>query len=133
MKTKTSRELVQVSNALKNQIYLVRLITNDLYINLLISDIKKENDSNLKVDLNSYYFDINAIILELMGFKSKQINNELGYWYCNRIEKAIKYKKIRNIQWFTNEAIDIYFEMKSLKKIPLKKLKTEILRKIEEK
>jgi len=129
----TSFDLMRETIALKNQTKMIRLIANDLYNRYLVnfvSEVKEDRAKQLNPNrkrnefdgIDDYIYDLDAVILEVIGFSNEQIENELGYWYYTQLQQVATSPKAINKTYLWNSAIRIYFELKDLLKLRNKDL-----------
>lgn len=105
---------MQNDSHFKKDLFFLRMIKNDI----LSSSLKLEIDS-IRDDLNEelYEFDLNNIILEMMGFSQKDIDNEISLKYYFQIKGVLEEMRIKKMsrELLNERAMKIYFEMKRLK------------------
>lgn len=134
MEVKSPYKLMLESDALKSQVYVIRLIANDLSKTLLIKDFYIAKDrkelNEIEFSIERYSFDLDAIIMEIMGFNSDLIDKELGFWYYKQINQALKFRDKFNIDYILEHAVKIFFSLKKLQNFPNDKIKTEICKQL---
>lgn len=105
---------IQKDSRFQSDLIFLRMIKNDI----LSASLKLEIDS-IRDDINEelYEFDLNAIILEMMGFSQKEIDNEISlkyYFKTKSVLEEMRFKKMSR-ELLNERAMKIYFELKKLK------------------
>jgi hypothetical protein len=105
---------MQNDSHFKTDLFFLRMIKNDI----LSSSLKLEIDS-IRDDLNEelYEFDLNDIILEMMGFSQKEIDNEISlkyYFQTKSVLEEMRFKKMSR-ELLNERAMKVYYELKKLK------------------
>lgn len=118
MSHKSALELMQESVGLKNQITIVRLITNDLLNSFLLNGLEEKK---LYYDSCYYKFDLHNIILESMNFTQDEIMSDAGDWYFKKQKEVIINPKAMKETNIGNTAIKLFFEIKEYRRKTEKK------------
>lgn len=100
---------MQESAGLKNQVTIVRLITNDLLKYFLLNGLEEKK---LSYDSNYYRFDLHNIILESIGFTEDEIRNDVLDWYFKKQKEIIVNPNALNQTKIANTAMNLFFEIK---------------------
>lgn len=106
-------QLMTNDERLKAEITIIALIKNDVLTSMLQLEYQK-----VKSDLDEqlFNFNINQIVLEVMGFTKERIETEISLVYYFRVSKILKEmetKKLTNA-CISQFAMKLYYELKKM-------------------
>ena len=106
-------QLMTKDKRLKAELTIIALIKNDVLTSILRLEHQK-----VKSDLDEqlFNFNLNQIVLELMGFTQERIEIEISLVYYFRVSKILKEMETEKLTnaYISQFALKLYYELKKM-------------------